>query len=238
MKKVFSSLLCGVLFFMMIPVAAAQQESKVQKELVPEKGSEVIPERVFFEKEGDREEITIQDTEKVDDKQTAYHMEINREKGTYKTTKKKPLKVNGDNKKVTPNAIYYYGWVKAVTDDPPGADLAATTLRLDWVDYGSTIAPTDHSLKTWAANPSTFGTHWYKDWSTLNNPAQYDSNKKIRLTGGANYYNYDFGDDNERTDSKHHIRMDANNDATYSYEVTMTPSGEFSYLLDLDVYTN
>ncbi|SMO44844.1 hypothetical protein [Melghirimyces algeriensis] len=237
MKKAFSSLLCGVLFFAMTPVTAAQ-ENHVQKELIPEKNSEVILEKVVFAKEGDREEITIRDTEKVDDQQTAYHMEINREKGTYRTTKKKPLTVNEDNKKVTPHATYYYGWVKAVTDDPPGADLAATTLRLDWVDYGSTIAPTDHSMKRWAANPSTFGTHWYKDWSNLHNPERYDNNRKIRLICNANYYNYDFGDDSKRTDSKHYIRMDAKNNATYSYEVTMTPSGEFSSLLDLDVYTN
>ncbi|MBN6188263.1 hypothetical protein JQN58_15495 [Aneurinibacillus sp. BA2021] len=73
----------------------------------------------------------------------------------------------------------YTGWVKAITDDPVGVDLCTTKVNLSWYDYGSTIGFKSHSISPWAANPSSLGTHWYVDRSSVKDPYLYYGIKNL-----------------------------------------------------------
>jgi len=52
----------------------------------------------------------------------------------------------------------------------------------------------------------------------------------------ADYHNYDFGDANQRTNVSHDVYIEGYHDGSSYYYVTWTKSGEWSSLLDLDVY--
>lgn len=138
----------------------------------------------------------------------------------------------------TKSTTNYHAWVSATTDDPVGEDLCETTLYLYWYDYGTTLGIDGNALVLWAANPSQFNTHWYNDDYDLPSPTLFDSDRQIKQEATADYYNWDFMDDDKKTEVSHWIEIIAQNDGTYEYTVEWERSGEYSYLLDLDVYTN
>jgi len=83
------------------------------------------------------------------------------------------------------------------------------------------------------------GTHWYvnsyyKDGPytgfniIYNQPSTWGP-------GYASYYNYDFADHSLRTNVSHSIRIEGFNSGYYIYNVNWTRSGEYWWLLDLDV---
>jgi len=246
MKKVLVTILAFVLFCGLTPVASAQKISKVKKVLKPEAGSDIVLDRVEYVKDGDLEHISVEGHAPVDGVTEEFDIDIDPDKGTYKTKresisqaeeiqllKKSTLK---NNKDITASATtYYYAWVQAVTDDLPGFDLCATKLRLDWVDYGSTIGYNWSQLTPWAANPSAVGTHWYTEWTRNYNHEYLDGYTRIRKKGEAGYYNWDWGYDNQRTDVDHWVVIYANNNGTYNYYIGWSRSGEDASILDLDI---
>ncbi|SFS61009.1 hypothetical protein [Marininema halotolerans] len=217
------------------PIAYADGHSVLRST----KNSTVKFDKVSISTKGNVSNIVLRDEEVADQKHKAYHIHIDKEKKTYKATRIKPtedLIPAKRSSKAVEGTGGYHAWVKAVTDDPPGLDLASTTLSLDWNDDKDTIQINDHQLTTWVANPSPLNTHWFKSDSTLQQPIRYDD--KVRVIGEAGYYNYDFLLPKKKTSVTHHIQIDAKKEGTYRYEVNWTAKGELHWLLDLDIYTN
>jgi len=123
--------------------------------------------------------------------------------------------------------------VQAITDDLAGFDLCKTTLGLTWYN------PSYLTINAWAANPSTLGTHWYVNSYSKSGPYYVFNipyNQWVTTGSGyASYYNYDFADDSLRTDVSHSIWIDGFNNGTTNWNVSWTRSGEYWWLLDLDV---
>ncbi|MFD2044225.1 hypothetical protein ACFSTA_10060 [Ornithinibacillus salinisoli] len=141
---------------------------------------------------------------------------------------------------VSPNARNTrYIRVQATTDDPIGANLAWTINRLVW-DYDQTSAYKNSrsGSNCNAANPSSLGTHWYISSCTFSSYSIIDGGRTVtsKLTGS--YYNYDFMDNNKRTDVTHNVYLEGYKDGSSYYSATWSKSGEGSGLLDLDVTVN
>lgn len=253
MKKFLKlTILCVVFSLLVVTTATAQEDGKkVVKELKPQKDSVKVFDKVIYTKDEKSMYVRIEGSKKVDGVTKAYHIKLDPEGGTYLTTEKLPKEMDiletllsknnntNSNNTIEPlSTTYYYAWVQTVTDDLAGEDLCKTKLRLDWVDYGSTIGFDDNDLDTWAANPSQFDTHWYLEDSYLGDPYLYYDNQKLEQDGSAEYYNWDFMDEDEKTEVSHMIQIIAQNDGTYDYVADWGARGEYSLLLDLDVYTN
>ena len=120
--------------------------------------------------------------------------------------------------------------VEAITDDPVRCPLCITTLGLFWWES----PPSYLLMDAWAACPSEMGTHWYVRNYSKSGPYYYQWYTKG--SGHASYYNYDFMLDHLRTDVSHSIWIRGTwGDATGHYSVDWTRSGEYWWLLDLDV---
>ncbi|MCF8011713.1 MAG: hypothetical protein K9L17_07225 [Clostridiales bacterium] len=251
MKKLIQlTILCIIVSLLVVTTATAQENSeRIYKKLRPKTESVKVFDEVIYEKDKKSVHVRIKGSKKADGVTKAYHVELNPQKGTYKTTKipskemsilKNPSSTEKDTDNIIEpkSTINYYGWVQTVTDDPAGEDLCKTKLWLEWEDYGSTIGFDTHALVTWAANPSSFDTHWYEEDSNLYDPYLYYNDEKLSQEGSAEYYNWDFIDDDEKTEVSHWIQITAQNDGTYDYVTDWGARGEYQLLLDLDVYTN
>jgi hypothetical protein len=181
-----------------------------------------------------KEHVIVTGTGTVGGEIEAYEVKLNKEENTYSVEEREPTEQN----MFTMASTSYTGWVKAITDDPVGVDLCSTKLTLSWYDYGSTIGYKSRDLSTWAANPSSLGTHWYVIGSTLDNYSLNSSKTQLTQKGYGYYRNYDFLDDDEETRVTHIISITAKNDGTYSYVVDWERWGESWITLDLDIETN
>ncbi|SNQ60487.1 hypothetical protein MNV_1840012 [Candidatus Methanoperedens nitroreducens] len=110
-----------------------------------------------------------------------FHWEVNLSKKTYKTTKlpisdlvkRMPTDTKIENNKddltsdaytVAVTSGTYTATVGVITDDAVGEDLSETTHQISWtVNSGGTVSYNWRSVSAWAANPSSFDTHWYVD---------------------------------------------------------------------------
>jgi len=221
MKKFLKiTVLCVIFSLLMITTAAAEEDSKkvIVKELKPQNDSVKIFDKVNYTEDEKSMHVRIEGSKKADGVTKAYHLKLNPKEGTYLITEKLPkemdileTKLSRNNNTNSNNTIepmsttYYYAWVQTVTDDLAGEDLCKTKVRLDWVDYGSTIGFYDSDLDTWAANPSQFNTHWYLEESYLDDPYLYYDDQKLLQDGSAEYYNWDFMDEDEKTEVSHWI---------------------------------
>lgn len=131
------------------------------------------------------------------------------------------------------SAAAYTVAVQAITDCLAGYDFCKTTLVLTWNN------PSSLTINAWAANPSDLGTHWYVNYYSKSGPYYVFNiiyNQWVTTGSGyASYYNYDFMDPSLRTDVSHSICIDGFNNGTFNYNVSWTRSGEYWWLLDLDV---
>ncbi|SDK20578.1 hypothetical protein [Sediminibacillus albus] len=233
--KKFNFLFVLGLFVFLSPSIANAEESG--KSLTLEKGYETPFEDVILKESEDEDRVIIKGTKKTDGKTEAYDVTVNTETDTYTVEPKEVTSVKEDAL-ISPAATTYTGWVKAITDDPVGVDLTRTTLNFSWYDYGSTVGHRSSSLSTWAANPSSLGTHWYVSDRWKSSPYLYYSNQKLRVEGTGDYYNYDFLDNDKITEVDHYIKVDIQNDGTYDYVVDWGRRGESTITLDLDVEVN
>lgn len=223
----------GLFIFFISFVSVSASETEIQS-LQLEKGSINPFEEVVIDKSGEEGRVVIKGSKKANGLTEAYHVEVNEKTGTYTVEPKEVEK----SSPITNATTTYSGWVRAITDDPPGVDLTKTTLNFSWYDYGSTVNHRSSSLGRWAANPSSLGTNWYKsDWF-LDDPYLYYSNQKLQIDGSADYYNYNFLDNDKITEVDHFIIVDIKNNGTYDYTVDWGRRGEGSLLLDLDIEVN
>lgn len=171
---------------------------------------------------------------------------VDLEKGTYKTeTLAMPeTEVPGKPEASVSSDLgvlgsYYYFDAKLVTEDPAQVDLCWTENRLVWyVTDGGVVTATSYLLNAWAGNPTTLGTHWYVD-STNEPPPSYDYNyTTVYHTTSANFHNDDFMDDSLRTWAYHYMRVSAYNNGTFDLQWNYSHTGEFYYLLQIDLYVN
>ncbi|MBO8171624.1 MAG: hypothetical protein H0Z33_07030 [Bacillaceae bacterium] len=128
--------------------------------------------------------------------------------------------------------------VKAITDDPVGEDLAWTTHKLTWDHDGTYAYKNSRDGKCTVAQPSSFGTNWYIDRCAWTYYSVIDGGRTVASDLEADYHNYDFGDDSQRTDVSHDVYIEGYYSGASNYNVTWSKSGEYSSFLDLDVVVN
>ena len=261
------ALLAAMLLLSMVfvPVASAQgaNDNKDKKileiiRLQPEASSEVILdsfEAILWSDDS----VTVQSSGQKQAETPAlyFHWEINLSKKTYKTTKlavsdlikRTPIntKIEKNKGKLTPDAVVvavtpgtYTATVQVVTDDLVGEDLAETTHKLNWtVNAGGTVNWNWRSVSAWAANPSSFGTHWFVDTYGFVGSVTYSPDQtSVFSEAQGKYYNWDFGDDNQATYADHWSKIQGRNDGGFNYWWGATHSGEYWWLLDGDVYAS
>ena len=128
------------------------------------------------------------------------------------------------------------GRVRVQTKDPVFVVLTETMSRLTWtVSAGGAVAWQSYSDSCWAANPSSLGTHWYVSSCAYGGP--YTSSGRVCNDNTGNYYNYDFGFDDDITTASQYVYLCGRNDAMYDYNFTHNDGGEGAILIYGSVVT-
>ncbi len=241
-KKVFI-LLFTSLIVLLSPISSVFAQETTTKNLLPDKDSLTPFQNIEYTTDGNVDHVKVKGNKKADGQAKAYHIKIDKNKGTYKV-EPTDLPSNFEQMNTTSNqkgtlstlsTTTYSGGVETITDDSVGEDLCKTRLSLSWYDYGTTISHNYSLMSYWAANPSIFGTHWYTSSHRLGSPYLYYGNQKLDVDASASYYNYDFLDDDLRTDVSHYIKNTALNNGTFDYVADWGRSGESWVTLDLDI---
>ena len=262
MKKFFViAWVFALAFAMLAPsslTASAASPGFENHVLKPSKDTEKVFEKVTLNKDGDMYRMSVKGyIKKGDHKAEGYHIHIDPKKMTYKATKISDEKVKKEeptsdvstpltpllSKTYSPLSVVSpmstrvtYAKIKAVTDDPVGADLVWTIHQLTW-NYDGTYAykgATEGSCHY--ASPSTFGTYWYNDSCYYDNYSTIDGGRTVTVTAHGSYHNYDFGDNSLITKVTHKINIEGYGSGSAYYWVDWTRSGEHANYLDLDVY--
>lgn len=132
----------------------------------------------------------------------------------------------------------WWGRVRVQTRDPLLVVLTETTTELTWtVDSGGTVSWNSYGDGCWAANPSSLGTHWFVSSCQLGGP-WYPSATRVCNDNRGYYYNWDFEDENLRTNVSQWSWMCGRNDALYDFNWSHNDSGEFSLLIYGSVVLN
>ncbi|EOR20828.1 hypothetical protein KGR20_21350 [Cytobacillus oceanisediminis] len=218
------------------PIYSKAEEGETQI-LEPKTSGDEVFQEVKYTVEGEDEHIYISGNKKVSEDAEAYKVILNKDEGTYEVEEKE---VTESESPVfsTLATTSHTAWVKAITDDPVGVDLATTKVTLSWYDYGSTIGYKSKALSVWSANPSSLGTHWYNDSKSISTPVQSSTKADLKVVGKAAFHNYDFLDNDKITNIRHVVEIVAKNNGTYDYFVDWVRSGESWITLDLDVEVN
>lgn len=130
----------------------------------------------------------------------------------------------------------FSAYVGLTTDDAVGADLCITENTLEW--YGNTngtVLLDDYDYDYWAANPSSFNTHWYIDSSSGKRPWYSSGDEYIYSENEADYYNYDFLDNDEITTAWHWIEIRGTENGNFTYRWDYEHDGEAAGILDIDI---
>lgn len=124
------------------------------------------------------------------------------------------------------------------TKDPVGIELAKTMNYLAWTGSSGYVTYNDFRYMYWA-NPDTGLSHWYIDSPNCSkvNPYYNSSHNTVTSMVTGQYYNWDFGYDNQVTYTKHWIAIDGYG-STYGYRFNAAHWGELYGLLSYDVYVN
>ncbi|MEW6660811.1 MAG: hypothetical protein ACOY9Y_12195 [Bacillota bacterium] len=169
-----------------------------------------------------------------------YRLQVDLKRGTYKTIKlpidefqnpqdksvsgKNPhfstptLNATADTSITANTPGYFSADVQLKTEDPIQLGLAKTANILKWNVYSSgTVEWDTWAYTTWAANPSELNTHWYLDWDDHAGPWYENYNTEVYHDVEAQYYNYDFLDDNDATYVRHWIKIRGQNDGWFTY---------------------
>ncbi|WP_156920563.1 hypothetical protein [Thermicanus aegyptius] len=85
--------------------------------------------------------------------------------------------------------------------------------------------------------PLFLNTHWYILDNYYTGLNTIDGGRTVTSSSFHSYYNYDFGDTNQRTDVSHELTIYGYYTGNYDYFVDWSVSGEYSGLLDLDITT-
>jgi hypothetical protein len=194
--------------------------------------------------------LIVDGTKKVGSGPQYFSIEVDSVNKTYKTTK---LEITGekfpelfgetspgvtkqeigkiDSSITASSTTSYYGRVSVLTEDPLNLDCAKTTHRLDWSTDGTTVNYISREL-TATAYTTIVGTHWYVDYAQFNGPVEYSANKdSVTSDAEAQYYNDDWGADDERTWAWHRTTITGKADATFDWIAWWDHWGEDAWLL-------
>lgn len=232
-----------------------ERDIKVERivELEPMADAEVIIPgfKAFFLSDGS---VTIsgKGTARVGAPIHGFDFEVDLASGTYTTRRLDPREIEerkplqeafGENRQVEPQdgklkqitaAVTpgtWFGRVRVQTKDPAFIVLTETRTQLTWTVYsGGTVAWNNYGDGCWAANPSSLGTHWFVSYCQHGGP-WYPSSTRVCNDNRGNYYNWDFLDNNQRTDASQWAWLCGRNDAIYDYNWSHNDSGEFSLFI-------
>lgn len=175
-----------------------------------------------------------------------YDFEVDLARGTYTTRRLDQLEIEererlqGGPRKEQPvhrsreglleKATVYCARVRVRTEDPVFVDLTETMTRLSWtISSTGTLSSTYAADSCWAANPSSLGTHWYTNYCTYG--GLYTSAGRLCNANTGDYYNYDFGFDDQITTANQYVYVCGRNNATYDYNWTHNDGGEGALLI-------
>lgn len=248
----------------LVSVVSAQDVEKRQDrsvvelmELQPEAGSDVVLGSLQAVRWSDGS-VTIRGSghKQVGDPAQYFSLETNISKKTYKTVKLDPSSV----KRLTPaisksevdkeqtqniamdaisqGAHAAVVWVS--TTDPVYERLVETVHRLEWTVYsGGTVGFDLRRVTCFAANPTSFGTHWYTDSCSFIGGVSYSNDYTSLFTEAeGRYHNDDWGFDWWATYADHWIKIQGKNDGDFSYWWDTDYSGEDWFILRTLVYTD
>lgn len=236
---------------MVLSSLSAPEASTRYFELKPSNDTEAIFKKVEFYQEGkDNYQVKIYGSKDNVGIIESYHVTIDLENKKYKATKNIGEKLysilNKTEKQLeipvstfsTQTTGSYSGGVIATTDDPLGVDVCQSKHKLWWsVNSNNLSSYVNREASAWAANPSLFNTHWYILDNYYTGLNTIDGGRTVTSSSFHSYYNYDFGDTNQRTDVSHELTIYGYYTGNYDYFVDWSASGEYSGLLDLDITT-
>jgi hypothetical protein len=132
-------------------------------------------------------------------------------------------------KAITPGS--YTARLRVQTKDPAFIVLTETMTRLSWTvsSTGTVTGVQPSSDSCWAANPSSLGTHWFVSYCL--NGALYTSAGRVCNDNRGDYYNYDFGFDDQITTASQYVYACGRNDAIYDYNWSHNDGGESAILI-------
>lgn len=195
--------------------------------------------------EGNKRTVRVKGHKKLSDDALGYNMSVDEKKKTYKITKIKGKELDDELQRLgandsyegfTTNSTGYMGRIAIVSEDPPDWDLAETKHGLYWTASGTSAYFHDRELNCWAANPSPIDTHWYKSSCKYTGLSTIDGGRTITSSAYASYYNYDFWENDKRTDITHDITIHGYYSGGFDYYWDFTETGEGSYLLDTNAF--
>lgn len=127
----------------------------------------------------------------------------------------------------------YVAGIKVLTQDPPNYWLAGTTNKLYWTTYSNgTVSYYNYAKGCQGyTTPPPYNTHWYSSGCYFGVPYYNSGNTMIYSSISGNYYNYDFMDPNQRTDTSHYSMIEAHNNGSWAHTWWENHSGEYSWLL-------
>jgi len=86
-------------------------------------------------------------------------------------------------------------------------------------------------VRWYAVNPSPINTHWYISYNTHWGPYFGSGSTNVSKDVYGVYYNYDWGWDDESTHVSQHVKIQGNNNATYTYFWNHSDWGEDSWAI-------
>lgn len=264
MKKILVLALTGLLTVTVATaVSAAKPDAPKKKEpkvvqvqqLKPDPSSEAILSSLEAVKFSDGS-VTIRGKEKLQASTTlGFQYSIDLKKGTYKTTKlevpfdlgkgstqtKQESNLNAvSNSGEVSIAAYtsHKGVVRVTTQDPIGWETCWTEQEINWNAYSDGTADwTSRSLSYWVGQPTKGNTNWFlNDYYWLGAPTYGAGNTSVTTEAVGYYFNFDWGDDNQRTDANHYNKIIGYGNGTMDFNWGATHSGEDSWLLDGIIY--
>lgn len=185
-------------------------------------------------------------TFRIGDPALYYHLEIDLKARSYKATRREipsgwlkvPSRKSGANSTtlaITPGS--WYAEAKLITEDPPQIDLATTTNYVSWTvaaDGSMTINSANGTCLPYdgTGQPYPTDTHWFISSCTRSITSPW-----AQQVDGS-YYNWDWGWDDEVTVAAHALKIQPNNDASFTYWNGYSHQGEDNWLLQADLFVN
>jgi hypothetical protein len=185
-------------------------------------------------------------TFRIGDPPLYYHLEIDFKAKTYKATKKEVPSdwLEGQGRKngsdyptaaVVPGS--WYAEAILITEDPPQIDLATTKNYVAWTTYSNGSMTINSAYGTCTGyngtgQPYPTDTHWYYSSCTRGFSVPW-----AQQVNGS-YYNWDWGWDDKATTAAHMLKIQPNNNATFSYWNSYSHAGEDYWLLQADLFVN
>lgn len=127
--------------------------------------------------------------------------------------------------------------VQAFTRDPPKANLTRTSNKLTWKYNGVKADKYSRVGSCVGFAPTILGTNWYTSSCVKSEYSIINNGKHVTNRVRGQYYNWDFGNKNKKTNAGHNIYIRGSYQGKANYTATFSKSGEGSSLLHFKVLT-